>query len=176
MCNHKAHFIHCFAEHPGSVHDQRVFRLSELQEWLGNPEKFPDDCHILGDAAYKLHQNIIVPYRDNGYLTPRQINFNFCHSSARIAIEKAFGILKTRFRSIRTVLAMNTSHLIPMFIIACCAMHNICLLRGDDIDLDFDAINEAEANNYLHQDAAPLERAGIAKRDLICERLPMRNV
>jgi len=51
-------------------------------------------------------------------------------------------------------------------------MHNICLLRGDEIDLD--AINEIEVNNY--QDAASLERAGIAKRDLICERLPMRNV
>jgi len=172
VCNHKAHFTHCFAGHPGSVHDQRVFRLSELQEWLGNPEKFPDDCHILGDAAYKLHQNVIVPYRDNGYLTSRQKNFNICHSSARVAIERAFGLLKTRFRSIRTVLAMDRCDLIPMFIIACCVMHNICLLRGDEIDLD--AINEIEANNY--QDVAPPERAGIAKRDLICERLPMRNV
>lgn len=132
MCNHKARFTHCFAGHPGSVHDQRVFRLSELQEWLGDPEKFPDDCHILGDAAYKLHQNVIVPYRDNGHLTPRQINFNFCHSSARIAIERAFGLLKTRFRCIRTVLAMDRCDLIPMFIIACCTMHNICLSRGDE--------------------------------------------
>ncbi|EFN64056.1 Putative nuclease HARBI1, partial [Camponotus floridanus] len=100
VCNHKTHFLHCFAGHPGSVHDQRVFRLSELQEWLGNPEKFPDDYHILGDAAYKLHQNLIVPYRDNGHLTPRQKNFNFCHSSARVAIERAFGFMKTSFRSL----------------------------------------------------------------------------
>jgi len=163
VCNHKAHFTHCFAGHPGSVHDQRVFRLSELQEWLGNPEKFPNDCHILGNAAYKLHQNVIVPY---------QKNFNICHSSTRVAIERAFDLLKTRFRSIRTVLAMDRCDLIPMFIIACCMMHNICLLRGDEIDLD--AINEIEANNY--ESAAPPERARIAKRDLICERLPMRNV
>lgn len=154
------------------MHDQLVFRLSELQEWLGDPEKFPDDCHILGDAAYKLHQNIIVLYRDNGYLTPRQKNFNFYHSSARIAIERAFELLKTRFRNIRTVLAMDRSDLIPMFIIACCAMHNICLLRGDEID--FDAINEIEAINYLDQNAEPLTSA--AKKDLICARLPMRNV
>jgi len=64
---------------------------------------------------------------------------------------------------------MDRCDLIPMFIIACCVMHNICLLRGDEIDLD--EINEIEANNY--QGAAPSERAGIAKRDLICERLPM---
>jgi hypothetical protein len=144
-----------------------------LQEWLENPEKFPDDCHILGDAAYKLHQNVIVPYRDNGYLTPRQKNFNFCHSSARIAIERAFGLLKTRFRSLRTVLAMDKCDLIPMFIIACCAMHNICLLRGDEIDVD--AIDETEAN-YFYENGTPFEQAGVAKRNLICERLPMRNV
>lgn len=60
----------------------------------------------------------------------------------------------------------------PMFIIAC-VMHNICLLRRDEIDLD--AINEAEHNNYLHQDAA-FEQAVVAKRDLICERLPMQYI
>lgn len=173
MCNHIAHFTHCFVGYPGSVHDQRIFRLSELQEWLGNPEKFPDDCHILGDAAYKLHQNVIVPYRDNGHLTPSQRNFNFCHSSARVTIERAFGLLKTRFRSLRTVLAMNRIDLIPMFIIACCVMHNICLLRGDEIDLD--TVNEAEDNN-IYEHAALLEQTGVAKRDLICARLPIRDV
>lgn len=174
MCDHKTRFIHCYTGQPGSVHDQRVFRLSEVYEWLENPEKFPEDCHILGDAAYKLHENVIVPYRDNGHLTARQKNFNFCHSSARIAIERAFGLLKTRFRSIRTVLAMERLDLIPMFVIACCTMHNICHLKGDEIELD--PINEIEENIPSHQDTAQIEQAGRAKRDLICERLPMRNV
>ncbi|XP_032690643.1 putative nuclease HARBI1, partial [Odontomachus brunneus] len=101
VCDHRTNFIHCYVGHPGSVHDQRVFRLSELQQWLGDPDKFPQNCHILGDAAYKLHENVIVPYRDNGHLTIRQRNFNFCHSSSRIAIERAFGLLKTRFCSRR---------------------------------------------------------------------------
>ncbi|XP_032690752.1 protein ALP1-like, partial [Odontomachus brunneus] len=100
VCDHRTNFIHCYVGHPGSVHDQRVFRLSELQQWLGDPDKFPQNCHILGDAAYKLHENVIVPYRDNGHLTIRQRNFNFCHSSSRIAIERAFGLLKTRFRTV----------------------------------------------------------------------------
>jgi len=135
-----------------------------LQEWLGNPEKFPDDCHILGDAAYKLHQNVIVPYCDNGYFTPRQKNFNFYHSSAWITIERAFGMLKTRFCSLRTVLAMDRCDLIPMFIIACCVMHNICLLRDDEIDVD--VIDETEAN-YFYQDAALLEQAAVAKSNFV---------
>lgn len=68
---------------------------------------------------------------------------------------------------------MDRVDLIPMFIIACCVMHNICLLRGDEIELN--EINETE-NNNLHQGVAPFEQAGVAKRNLICERLPMRCV
>lgn len=52
-------------------------------------------------------------------------------------------------------------------------MHNICLLRGDEIELN--EINETEDNN-LHQDVAPFEQTDVAKRNLICETLPMRCV
>ncbi|XP_011630788.2 putative nuclease HARBI1 [Pogonomyrmex barbatus] len=72
MCDHKLCFTHCYIGHIGSVHDHRVFRLSEIQDALGNPEKFPDGCHLIDDFAYKLHDNLIIPYRDNGHLTERQ--------------------------------------------------------------------------------------------------------
>ncbi|KAL6263110.1 hypothetical protein P5V15_005911 [Pogonomyrmex californicus] len=64
-------FTHCYIGHVGSVHDQRVFRLSEIQDALGNPEKFPDECHLIDDA-YKLHDNLMIFYRDNDHLTERQ--------------------------------------------------------------------------------------------------------
>jgi len=99
------------------VHDQHVFRLSEIQDALGNPEKFLDDCHLIGNAAYKLHDNLIVPYHDNGHLTERQKN-NYCHSSTRIAIERAFGLLKERFRSLSHYLSMTRTDLIAHFILA----------------------------------------------------------
>lgn len=76
-----------------------MFRLSEVQSYLGDELKFPEDCHLVGDSAYKLHENLLVPYRDNGHLTERERNYNFCHASARIVIERAFGLLKGRFRS-----------------------------------------------------------------------------
>lgn len=67
---------------------------------------------------------------------------------------------------------MDRCDLIPMFIIASCVMHNICLFRGDEIDLE---MNKAEDNDFHYQDVI-LEQAGVAKRDLISERLPMRNI
>ncbi|KAF5278234.1 hypothetical protein FQR65_LT15723 [Abscondita terminalis] len=34
ICVYKTRFIHCLVGHAGSVHDQRVFRLSDVQEYL----------------------------------------------------------------------------------------------------------------------------------------------
>jgi len=65
-------FTHCLAGHVGSVHDQRVFHLSEINEYLKDIDKFPNDSHILGDAAYTLHKYLMTPFRDNGRLTVRQ--------------------------------------------------------------------------------------------------------
>jgi len=151
-----------------------VFRQSEVQDYMGNVIKFPQDSHLLGDSAYKLHENMLVPYRDNGHLTQRQRNYNFCHASARIAIERAFGLLKGRFRCLLTTLAMDRVDLIPMHILACCVLHNICLMRGDEIDLE---INMEEAIDVAGNiENVPVAGAGAAKRDLICQTLRIRHV
>lgn len=128
----------------------------------------------MGGSAYKLHDNLMIPYRDNGHLTERQKNYNFCHASARIVIERVFGLLKGRFRSLLTKLAMDRIDLIPKYILACCILHNICLMRGDELEVE------------INQDVQPIDREGIenrninnasaAKRYLICERLRIRNV
>jgi len=89
VCDHQYTYIHCFVGNVGSVHDQRVFRLSEEYNYnIDDPSKFPNDSHIIGDAAYTNHEHLLVPYRDNGHLTVKQKNFNFCHSSARMATER----------------------------------------------------------------------------------------
>jgi len=62
--------------------------LSEVQSYLADVSKFPDECHLVGDQAYKLYENLLMPYRDNG-LTKRQRNYNFLHSSAKILKERS---------------------------------------------------------------------------------------
>lgn len=146
-----------------------------MQSYLGDASKFPEDCHLVGDSAYKLHDNLLVPYRDNGHLTERERNYNFCHASARIAIERAFGLLKERFRNLLTTLAMNNVSFIPKHIIACCVLHNVCLMRGDELEIEInenEVINE-EANVEHYHDAANTE---TMKRNVICQRLRMKNI
>ncbi|XP_039309070.1 putative nuclease HARBI1 [Solenopsis invicta] len=93
VCDHRMLITHCYARHPGSVYDQRVFRQSEVANYLNDEEKFPADSHILGDAAYEIHQHLLTPYRDNGYLTAKQINYNYRLSVARVT-ERCIGLLK----------------------------------------------------------------------------------
>lgn len=158
------------AGHVGSVHDQRVFRLSEVNNYLEDPEKFPNNSHLVGDAAYTLHEHLLTPFRDNGHLTNKQKNFNFCHSSARIVIERAFALLKGRFRSLLSLLDMERVDLIPEFIIACCVLHNICLLYNDDfpiVDIDFVENNDNAEIRHVRRENI----AGLIKRDIICNNL-----
>lgn len=174
ICDHTCQFIHCYVGHVGSVHDQRVFRLSEVQSYLGDVSKFLEESHLIGDLAYKLHENLLIPYRDNGHLTERQRNYNFVHSSARMAIERAFGLLKGRFRSLLTTLALDRVDLISLHILACCVLHNICLIKNDIFDVE---INEdVHAIDCVMNENIQNARAGIIKRDLIAERLRMRHV
>ncbi|TGZ32250.1 Uncharacterized protein DBV15_12490 [Temnothorax longispinosus] len=93
-----------------------------------------------------------------------------------MAIERAFGLLKGRFRSLLTTLALDRVDLIPLHILACCVLHNICLMKNDILDIevneDVHAIDCVRDNNENIQNA----RAGIIKRDLIAERLRIRHV
>ncbi|CAH2088329.1 unnamed protein product [Euphydryas editha] len=69
VCDHRCLITNCYAGHPGSIHDQRVFRISEVSEFLNDEQKFPSDSHLVGDAAYELQQHLMTPFRDNGFLT-----------------------------------------------------------------------------------------------------------
>lgn len=180
MCDHQCRFTHCYIGNVGSVHDQRVFRLSEVHSYLEDPTKFPNDSHLLGDAAYTINEHLLSPYRDNGHLSHRQKNFNFCHASARMAIERSFGLLKKRFRSLLTLLDMERIDLVPDFILACCILHNICIMRGDEFtDIDYEIVTGTDPEVVRHPirvELAAANRRGVTKRDYICEQLPMRNV
>ncbi|XP_071648622.1 putative nuclease HARBI1 [Temnothorax longispinosus] len=172
VCDHRTLITHCYAGHPGSVHDQRVFRQSEVANYLNDEEKFPADSHLLGDAAYEIHQHLLTPFRDNGHLTEAQNNYNYRMSVARVTVERCIGLLKGRMRSLLHCLPMSRVDLMAEYVIACCVVHNICTLRSDDIPEvitippALQECNRAEENLQRRQNAG-----GVAKRNLIMHTL-----
>jgi len=79
-------FTHINVGNVGSVHDARIFKLSAVQDYISNPSKFPNDCHLILLIPF---QQLMVLYTDNGHLTQRQKNYNFCLSSSRMVVERA---------------------------------------------------------------------------------------
>lgn len=135
-------FIDVATGFPGSVHDARVLRSSSLftraegYEILNLPQA--EILHhnikpmILADGAYPPLRWILKPYARHRNLTPEEVNFNTTLSQARSAVERAFGLLKTRWRCLYKKLEQNLEN-IPMVIIACCVLHNICQDRNYEV-------------------------------------------
>lgn len=76
-----------------SAHDACVYRRSNFIHVL-NDVGFLDNSHVLGDSAYPLTVNTLVPFKDNGHLTNIHNQYNEIHASTRVVIEPSFGLLK----------------------------------------------------------------------------------
>ncbi|XP_067633561.1 putative nuclease HARBI1 [Eurosta solidaginis] len=129
-------FIDIFAGEPGSLHDSRVLRRSSLyQRALDDmTSTFPFNSGLLGDSAYANTEWLISPFRDNGFLTSAQRQFNYLHSSTRNVVENAFGLLKMRFRRLLHFTEHTDLQSIVRIIICGCILHNICCFEHDSIE------------------------------------------
>ncbi|XP_011860760.1 PREDICTED: putative nuclease HARBI1, partial [Vollenhovia emeryi] len=143
ICDAKRKFLDVFTGPPSKIHDARVFKLSFISATL--PDICENEWHILGDAAYPLKKYLITPYRDYGNLTEEQRNFNYKFAACRVKIENAIGLLKVRFRQLIR-LDFHTVQRSCKFIIACCTLHNLCILHEDEFDDLFEEIDEQFQN------------------------------
>ena len=134
--------------YPGSLHDARVLRLSEIFDAAENENILMEptvDLNgtvirplIVRDSAYPLKTWLLRPAKDNGTLTQEQKKFNKQLSKARIVSEHATGKTKGRWRVLDKRLDEDSDR-IPDTIIAACVLHNICTLRGENYDVSDDS-------------------------------------
>ena len=103
----------------------------------------------MGDGAYPLQQWLLKPFRNDGHLTQRMRRFNYRLSSARVAIERAFGLLKGRFHRLK-LLDTKTIKTAVDTIIGCCAFHNICIINYDVLE-QYITEDQQEAQHLSNQ-------------------------
>ncbi|XP_017466960.1 PREDICTED: putative nuclease HARBI1 [Rhagoletis zephyria] len=131
ICNERMEFIDCYAGEAGSIHDACLFRRSKVFRKISDGTiSIQQDKHLLGDQGYALKSYLLIPFKDCGNLSSSQKKYNNVHSSIRVVIERAFGLLKVRFRRLQK---LNTRRpdVIPLLIISCCILHNFCLKEND---------------------------------------------
>ncbi|XP_066600764.1 putative nuclease HARBI1 [Prorops nasuta] len=166
ICDHRMKFINVFAGYCGSVHDARVWELSDIKKLIDEDVNmyFPQNTHLLGDSAYPLSKYLLTPYKDNGHLSDVQKNYKKKLSATRIIIERTFGLFKARFRKLRFVYMYNTD-MIPLVILACCILHNICIDNEDEL---FEIETDIEiADEYIHRNTDDVFSVVEEKRDVI---------
>ncbi|KAM3610082.1 uncharacterized protein V6R79_025047 [Siganus canaliculatus] len=133
ICDHKGRFLYIVVGFPGSVHDARVLKSSPLFLRQLYP---PPGWHLIGDGRYPcLSQPIVLltPFREP-VRNAVEGRFNARLSRARCVVERTFGVLKTRWRSIFLKALEVKVDFVPEVIVACLFLHNLCIRNGDILE------------------------------------------
>lgn len=157
VCDSDMKFLNIYCGDPGSFHDSRMLRRSQLFHIAERNKRtlFPNNSFLLGDKGYNgiARKWIVSPFKDDGNLTVEQVRFNSQVTITRVSIERAFGILKARFRQLHK-LPLRKTKFMTKVIVASCVLHNLCLENEDD-GADFYYENpvaeEQEENNNNEQ-------------------------
>ncbi|XP_055844445.1 putative nuclease HARBI1 [Episyrphus balteatus] len=164
VCNEDKKFVDVQIGFPGSSSKSWVFQNSDMAHKLTECGEY----YVLGDSAYPCTDNLVTPYRDIGYLTIEQKEFNEKLSSCLTSVvDQSFEMLKQRFPQINYCKLRGIPK-ICHFIRACCVLHN---MTSED-DLNF-ALEPEE----VQTETVELQMGDIAKgnvvRNKICQ--DMRN-
>lgn len=161
MCDSKKRFLDINCGNSERCHDAHIFQTSELGRKVLAEKIIPEQYHIIGDAAYGLHTNILTPYKSEENAIQKR--YNHLHSSTRMAVERVFGDLKNRWRCLS---GLECSVDFSKEIVAvCCILHNICI-ENNDIQ-PTDKLIIPGSGNVVIQDCS----TGKAKRDSLATML-----
>ncbi|KAK3911630.1 Putative nuclease [Frankliniella fusca] len=134
VCNHKRVIIDIYTGQPGSVHDSRVFRRSPLARALfSRDDLLGPNQHLIGDGGYMCTKKMLVPYRNDGNITPSHTWYNFKLSQCRATIERTNALLKSRMARTQKLFCKNIVRT-NKHIAASAVLHNFILLRGEEQD------------------------------------------
>ncbi|RXN03404.1 nuclease HARBI1 [Labeo rohita] len=141
---------HCY-------YNRKLFHSIQLQAITDHRGKFLD---------------IFVGYPGEPVQNPVQARFNSKHSRAWNIIERAFGMMKTRWRSV-FFKALEISPAFVPEVVACCAvLHNLTLLNGDIVEAE----DEEDHDDGPPKPHNPQARVGDHIRDNLAAAVSAPNI
>ncbi|KAE8738770.1 hypothetical protein FOCC_FOCC015743 [Frankliniella occidentalis] len=130
VCDHELKVRDLYVGEAGSLHDARAFRRSPLYQSVMFDETFmAEGEYMIGDSAFPILDRLVVPFINNGHLTPRQVQFNRALSRIRVRIEHTFGRLTNIWRRSRNIFVYNMDYMVD-HTCASFVLHNFRLYHG----------------------------------------------
>lgn len=140
-CDAREMFTSVCAEWPGSVHDARIWRRSDIRDVLS---RYDGSACLLGDSGYGISPWLITPFKPAVNNIERR--FNRKHASERVVIERVFGQIKKRFPILGNCIRVPL-HRVPKVIASCAVLHNVAKHLNDEFEVDEPEIWENEGDN-----------------------------
>lgn len=159
ICDANNKLINIVARWPGSCHDARILRESQVSHHFENNEV---DAMLIGDNGYPCKDWLMVPFLNP--VTNGQQMYNSSLTRTRVIIEQTFGILKRRFHSLHGELRYTPEKACTI-ITACAVLHNIAI--NNRLPANFeneDYINDENDRNNAYQGH---DQNGFLRRDQI---------
>ena len=140
VCDSKLKFLDTVIKWPGSVNDSTIWDMcglkESLQEFLeAHPRSYKG--WLIGDSGYDQRRNLMTPFEEPQN-KPEEA-YNIAHKKCRCSIERAIGVLKSRFRC----LCKQTGgciqfdiDVICQIIASCVVLHNYCRDRNIEYPID----------------------------------------
>ena len=114
----------------GSLHDANLWGRTAIGQFCEAGKLSP--FALVGDAAYPCRPWMLAPYRGHkDGLTREEYHWNFVQSSTRMCVERAFGMLKGRWRILLKRIDVHLKN-VPELVSTCLVLHNICIIFGDE--------------------------------------------
>ena len=161
-CDYQTRIRSVVAGRHGSNSDARIFRESILGRkvldgslFFGASFSLPTGeriaYHVLGDGIYPACQ--LMHKAPRGVADGAPAWYEYCQSATRQPIEHCNGLLKGRWRTLRSKADYDVTF-VPYVIVACCILHNICLDHQEEFD---------------ERLAPPAEKRDVVEEDQVAE-------
>ena len=114
----------------GSMHDANLWARTDIGQYCEAGRLSP--YALVGDAAYPCRPWMFAPFKGHkDGLSREQYHWNFAQSSTRMCIERAFGMLKGRWRVLLKRVDVHLRN-VPDLVSTCLVLHNMCIIFGDN--------------------------------------------
>ena len=113
----------------GSMHDANLWARSEIGQFCESGKLHP--YALVGDAAYPCRPWMMAPFKGSkDGLSREEYHWNYVQSSTRMCVERAFGMLKGRWRILLKRIDVQLKN-VPNLVATCLVLHNMCIIFGD---------------------------------------------